>query len=195
MSSERIILFDGTNLDNWHSVYNEAPKWTVCDGYTTVTPYSGSIVSNVEYGDAHIHLEFKTPDMPDKTGQDKGNSGVFIHACYEIQVLDSFGINPPTRGDCAAIYGMFEPLTNACLPPDEWQSYDIYFRAPRFDGDRIIECARLTLLHNGVVVHNNIDLPGHTGGGLFGTPPARGPLMLQDHADQVSYRNIWIQPL
>ena len=194
MAHKKIVLFDGTSLDGWYSKRDGGPaKWTLEDGIMTVG--RGDIVTRYEFGDAHIHLEFREPDMPDHHGQGKGNSCVNVHGCYEIQVLDSYGVEKPTEGDCAAIYGMHAPLTNACLPPLEWQSYDIYFRAPRCEGDKMVECARMTMLHNGIVVHNNILLPRATPGGVFEHPVARGPLLLQDHGCPVSYRNIYIEEL
>ncbi|GHV11768.1 hypothetical protein FACS1894219_03490 [Clostridia bacterium] len=187
------ILFDGTNLDNWHTRNGSIPTWTIEDKAVTVT--KDDIISNEEFGDAFIHVEFREPDMPEAEGQAKGNSGVFIHGCYEIQVLDSFGHEPPDQSDCSAVYNMYAPLVNACLPALEWQTYDIIFRAPVFNGDEMTEPARLTLLHNGRVVHNNIILYRATPGGLTDHPVARGQLMLQDHWNKVSFRNIWIEEL
>jgi hypothetical protein len=187
------VLFDGTNLDNWYAHRGGPAAWTLADGAMTVS--HDDIISRAEYGDAHIHVEFREPDMPDKKGQEKGNSGVYVHGCYEIQVLDSYGIEKPDYGDCSAIYSMYAPLVNACLPALEWQTYDIIFRAPRFDGEEVTECARLTLLHNGKVVHNNILLHRTTPGGVTDKQVARGPLLLQDHGNPVSFRNIWIEEL
>lgn len=194
MAHKKTVLFDGTSLDGWYSMSDRSPaKWKLEDGIVTVG--RDCIVSRAEYGDAHIHVEFRIPDMPQASGQGKGNSGVYVHGCYEIQVLDSYGIEKPNEGDCAAIYGMYAPLTNACLPPLEWQTYDIYIRAPRFDGEQMTECARMTLLQNGIVVHNNVLLPRATPGGPIHRPVPRGPLMLQDHGNPVSFRNIWVEEL
>ena len=117
------------------------------------------------FTDFMLHLEFMTPDMPEATGQAKGNSGVFLQGRYEIQVLDSYGIKTPGKGDCGAIYNQFAPLVNACKPPLEWQTYDAVFRAPRVDdAGKIVEPARMTVLQNGLVIHNNVQLPGVTVG-------------------------------
>ena len=194
MPLAKTVLFDGTDLSNWRDGGGGAAQWEIKDGAMTVT--KGNIVSIAEYGDAHLHVEFRVPDMPEAEGQGKGNSGVYVHGCYEIQVLDSYGREQPDSSDCSAIYGMHAPLTNACLPPMEWQAYDIYFRAPRFDGNQKTENAKLTLLHNGTVVHNNITLPHATSGGVTHDREAmRGPLMLQDHDNPVSFRNIWFEAL
>ena len=168
MNKEKVYLFDGTD-----------------------------IVSDYQFSDAHIHVEFRIPDMPDCTGQAKGNSGVYVHGCYEIQVLDSYGIENPHNDDCSGIYSIQAPLCNACLPAEEWQTYDIIFRAPRFNQyGEIAEDGRITLLQNGIVVHNNFILPSVTPGGITeNRRVAKGPLMLQDHGNAVSFRNVWVMPL
>lgn len=196
MKMEKVVLFDGTNLDGWTARSNgETPDWKVEDGIMTVG--HSDIISKYEFGDAHIHVEFRCPDMPDCTGQAKGNSGVYVHGCYEVQVLDSYGIETPLNNDCSGIYSIYAPLANACKPALEWQTYDIIFRAPRFNQyGEVKEDSRMTLLHNGIVVHNNIVLPSVTPGGVTGDRrPARGPLMLQDHGNAVSFRNVWVMPL
>lgn len=196
MNKEKIYLFDGSDLNDWTTRgTGEIPNWKVEDGIFTVG--NGDIISNYQFGDAHIHVEFRTPDMPEATGQGKGNSGVYVHGCYEIQVLDSYGIEEPQSNDCSGIYKMHTPLFNACLPPMEWQTYDIIFRAPCFNKyGEIAENSRVTVIQNGIVVHNNVDLISVTPGGITdGKRPERGPLMLQDHGNAVSYRNVWVMPL
>lgn len=188
---EKITLFNGKDLAGWTGRDGSEPRWDVADGITTVKPGTGDIMTRRTFGDAFIHLEFRTPDMPNEHGQGKGNSGVFIHGRYEIQVLDSWGVDSG-RGDCSAIYDKHAPLFNNCLPAMEWQSYDIVFRAPRFGTDgKVTELPRLTLLHNGLPVHNNLVLESITGAAL-GEMSAEGPLLLQDHGNTVSYRNVWM---
>lgn len=190
---EKVVLFNGKDLSNWTSRSGgEAPAWEIENGVLTVTPRTGDIVSKEEFGDAFIHLEFRVPDMPDKTGQHKGNSGVFIHGRYEIQVLDSYGLEPG-KADCASIYDRYAVLFNNCRKPLEWQTYDIVFRAPRFDENgNVTEKPRLTLLFNGLPVHNNLILESLTGAPLTEEMVAVGPLLLQDHNNTVSFRNIWM---
>ena len=185
MNKEKVYLFDGTDLSGWKSRWSgNTPDWKVEDGIATVG--HEDIVSDYQFSDAHIHVEFRIPDMPDCTGQAKGNSGVYVHGCYEIQVLD-----------CSGIYSIQAPLCNACLPAEEWQTYDIIFRAPRFNQyGEIAEDGRITLLQNGIVVHNNFILPSVTPGGITeNRRVAKGPLMLQDHGNAVSFRNVWVMPL
>ncbi|MBQ7474744.1 MAG: DUF1080 domain-containing protein [Clostridia bacterium] len=196
---EKVILFDGTNLDGFYTWDDERPDektpaaWELKDGVMTVT--HGHLVSKYEYGDAQIHVEFRIPDQPDREGQWKGNSGVYVHGCYEIQVLDSWG-NEPKLDECGAIYGIAAPLTIASLEPEKWQTYDIVIRAAKLNGDGSIKVpAVITVLHNGVVIHNNLTLPRNNPGGVTNYVVERGPLLLQDHACPVSYRNIWVQPL
>ena len=187
----KVILFDGVGFDKWEKRGGGKVTWDN-DG-EAMTVVSGDIVSTVEYSDALVHVEFKIPDMPEAAGQAKGNSGVYVHGCYEIQVLDSYDRKEPDCSDCGAIYSLYAPLTNACRPAEEWQSYDIVIRAPRFDGDgNITEKARLTVLQNGFPIHNNIVLERVTPGGLSDHEPAKGPLILQDHGNKVSFRNIWL---
>lgn len=191
------VLFDGTNLDRWvkRDRPDEPAAWPLENGETTTR--GGDIVTRDTFRDFRLHVEFLCPDRgPNVYGQKRSNSGVFLQGRYEIQVLDSFGKQPPGKGDCGAVYNRAAPLTNACAPPNTWQTYDAFFRAARFDqkGNRE-EAARLTLLHNGIIIHNNVRLPGPTGGALDRDEIRPGPLLLQDHGDAVRYRNIWIVPL
>ena len=189
----KIVLFDGTDLSHFTQTDGSPAQWKVENGAMTVT--HGSIVSKETYGDAHIHVEWMEPDMPEATGQWKGNSGVYIHGCYELQVLDSYGVEPAKMDDCGAIYGIQAPRVNACKPALEWQTYDIYVRAARMEGDEILEYAIVTILQNGQVIHNNFVLPRSNPGGVYDKVVAEGPLMLQDHGNPVSFRNIWIETL
>jgi hypothetical protein len=134
--------------------------------------------------------------MPDAKGQAKGNSGVYLQTNYEVQVLDSYGIESPGRGDCGAIYNIAAPLVNASKPPMQWQSYDIVFRAPRFDAaGKKTESARITVFQNGILVQNNTEVPYPTFANPGAPESATGSLLLQDHGNAVSYRNIWVLPL
>ncbi|MGI6081873.1 MAG: 3-keto-disaccharide hydrolase [Limnochordia bacterium] len=186
-----VILFNGKDLSNWHQRNGQPATWTVEEGVMTVV--KGDILSEETFRDAFIHLEFRVPDMPEASGQAKGNSGVYVQGRYEIQVLDSYGINIPGKGDCGAIYNQFAPLVNACKPALEWQSYDIIFRAARVnDEGEVVENARMTVLQNGQVIQNNVILMGPTGGAIDHNVGEPGPLLLQDHRDKVQYRNVWM---
>jgi len=189
-----IVLFNGTDVTNWRKRNSEPAAWKVAEG--VMTAGGGDIVSEQRFVDFQLHLEFRIPEMREKKGQARGNSGVYLQGRYEIQVLDSYGIGVPGKGDCGAVYDQFAPLVNACKPPLEWQSYDAFFRAARVDGaGRVTEPVRLTLLQNGIVIQNNVQLPGVTGGAMDKNVGEPGPLLLQDHGDPVQYRNVWVLPL
>ena len=191
---EAVVLFDGTSLEGWTNRDGEAAEWLVKDDAVEVVPGKGPIFSKYTFRDCYLHLEFRCSDMPDVAGQKKSNSGVFLQNRYEIQVLDSYGWKVPGTGDCGAIYNHHAPLVNACKPPMEWQTYDIFFRAARFaPGRKKIENARITMCHNGQLIHNNVEQWCKTSG----NPPAPdewdtrpGPLQ-----NIVWFRNIWLVPL
>jgi len=187
---DAVILFNGNDLKNWHKMGGGPAVWKVQDG--VMTAGGGDIESNETFTDAFIHVEFMEPDMPEATGQEKGNSGVYVQSRYEIQVLDSYGIKVPGRGDCGAIYGQYAPLVNANKPPLQWQTYDIIFRAVRVDSSgKVIEPGRITVLQNDQVIQNNVELLGPTAAGdpNVGAP---GPLLLQDHGTPLKFRNVWL---
>jgi len=191
-----VILFNGKDLNNWTTRNGGKAGWEVADGVMTVVRGTGDIMTKETFTDFMLHLEFMTPDMPEATGQAKGNSGVFLQGRYEIQVLDSYGIEVPGKGDCGAIYNQFASLVNACKPPLQWQTYDVIFRAARVDDSgKVTEQARVTVLQNGMVIHNNVQFWGATGGLINDKLGEPGPLLLQDHGNPVKYRNVWIVPL
>lgn len=196
-----VVLFNGHDVAGWTTRDGKPAGWKAQDGVLHVVPGTGDIMTRDRFTDFRLHLEFRCPDMPEAKGQAKGNSGVFLQGRYEIQVLDSYGIRVPGLGDCGAIYNQFSPLVNACRPAMEWQTYDVVFRAPRVpcapghNAEGALEGVRLTVLHNGRVIHNNIVLPGVTGAAIDENVEEPGPLLLQDHGDLVAYRNLWIVPL
>ncbi|HEU4423604.1 MAG TPA: DUF1080 domain-containing protein, partial [Pilimelia sp.] len=170
--------------------------WPVSGGSAEVL--GGDIQTRQSFGDFKLHVEFWLPNLPpDVTGQRRANSGVYLQNRYEIQVLDTFGKPTLDSTECASIYAKRAPDSNAGTAPETWQTYEITFRAARFNGSTKIENARVTVVWNGVTVHNNVAIDGPTGGG---SPegPSGGPIRLQDHGDpgdNVRYRNIWIEPL
>ena len=192
--SNAVVVFIGVDLSNWIKRDGEAPVWPVENG--VMTSRGGDIMTQETFLDFYMHLEFCCPDMPEATGQAKGNSGVYLAGRYEIQVLDSYGWKVPGKGDCGAVYDQYAPLLNACKPALEWQSYDVIFRAARLDeAGSVKERARVTVLHNGIVIHDNVELFGPTGGAIDSREGIPGPLLLQDHGDAVQYRNIWFVSL
>ncbi len=180
-----IILFDGTNLDQFNGDKGKPIQWKVEDGTLEIAPGTGSILTKEIFQDFHLHLEFRIPE-----DSKNGNSGIYIHQRYEIQILDSYG-KENSPGMCASLYRQKMPDFNVCKPPGQWQRYEIIFRAPRWDGDKKIENARITLIHNGITVHNNIEATNKTGAGAQEGPNLR-PILIQDHGAKVKFRNIWI---
>jgi Domain of Unknown Function (DUF1080) len=146
-----------------------------------------------------LHVEFAEPAPPKGESQERGNSGVFLMGLYEIQVLDSYENKTYADGQASAVYGQYPPLVNASRPPGQWQSYDIVFHGPRFDKEgKLMRAARATVLHDGVLVQDNVELSGPTAHGQrppYKAHPEKLPLALQDHGDPVRYRNIWIREL
>lgn len=200
--SDAVVLFDGTDLSGWYTRNDddevEEARWKVEDGYMEVVGGAGSIISKEEFGDCQVHVEWAAPSKVEGTSQGRGNSGVILMGFYEIQVLDSYENMSYADGQASAMYGQFPPLVNASRPPGHWQTYDIVFEAPVFRGEDLVEPARVTVFHNGVLVHNHRAFIGRMTYRQLATysphGPA-GPLMLQDHGNPVRYRNIWVRPL
>jgi hypothetical protein len=195
--SDAIILFDGNGLDSWQSIDGEPAKWETSPFAMTVKPGSGDILSKKAFCDVQLHLEFNTAIEPEKTSQNKANSGVFLQSRYEVQILDNYTNTTYPNGQVASIYKQSIPLVNPSRPAGEWQSYDIIFKAPRFEGERLISPAYLTVLLNGVLVQNHVELAGQTE--WIGKPKyhAHGclPIKLQDHGSPNRFRNIWVREL
>ena len=191
-----VVLFDGRNLKKWTGIKGKKAGWKLLGkGAMEVVPKTGSIITKKSYGDHRLHVEFRSPFMPSSRGQKRGNSGVYLHGRYEVQILDSYGLEGMDN-ECGGIYKISRPRVNACAPPTHWQTYDITFRAPRFDGKgEKIENARITVYHNGINIHKDLELPTFTGSSIAKNEVPTAPLMLQDHKDHVQYRNIWIEEL
>jgi 3-keto-disaccharide hydrolase len=197
--SDAIILFDGSNLDQWVSVNDgDEAKWKLEGDHMTVVAGTGMIATKEKFGDIQLHLEFRTPAEVKGDGQGRGNSGVFLQGRYEVQVLDNYENRTYSNGQCAAIYKQTIPLVNACKKPGEWQSYDIIYNAPHFNADGIkIKSGYVTVIHNGVLVQNHTEIKGTSE--YIGQPKniAHGDaaLSLQDHGNPMSFRNIWVRKL
>jgi hypothetical protein len=196
--SDAIVLFDG-DLSEWRSLKGGgAPKWKVENGYFEVVPGSGDIATRETFGDVQLHVEWTAPASGRGRSQDRGNSGILLMGLYEVQVLDNH--NNPTYADgtAGAIYGQWPPLVNALRPIGQWQSYDIVFEAPVFEGGTLVRPAFFTVLVNGVIVHNRKPSLGPMVWRQVATykpHPAEGPILLQDHSHPVRYRNIWVRRL
>ncbi|MEM1320121.1 MAG: DUF1080 domain-containing protein [Bacteroidota bacterium] len=196
--SDAIVLFDGTNLDQWMADDSTAAKWTIEDGHMTVKPGGGGVTTKESFGDIQLHIEWRSPEVVLKEGQLRGNSGVFLQSRYEVQVLDSYNNRTYANGQAGSVYKQYIPLVNASRKPGEWETYDIIFKAPRFNEDGIrVAAGRLTVLHNGILIQNNVEIQGTTE--YIGLPKNKAhgnaPIYLQDHGDLVSYRNIWVRKL
>jgi hypothetical protein len=197
--SDAVVLFDGKDLARWVSVADGGPaKWKVENGYMEVVAKTGYIATRDAFGDCQLHVEFAEPTPPTGEGQERGNSGVFLMGLYEIQVLDSYENKTYADGQASAVYGQYPPQVNASRPPAQWQTYNVIFHRPRFKDGKVISPARVTVLYNGVLVQDNVELTGPTAHGQrppYKPGPDKLPLQLQDHGDPVRYRNIWIREL
>ncbi len=197
--SDAIVLFDGKNLSQWEAVNGGPAKWNVGNGYFETAPKTGNIRTKQPFGNCQLHVEWATPSPPRGEDQDRGNSGVFLHSLYEIQVLDSYQNITYPDGQAAAVYGQYPPLVNASHPPGQWQTYDVVFHGPRFESDgKLRRPAYVTVLHNGMLVQDHVAIMGpteHKQRPPYHVTPDKLPLMLQDHNHPVRYRNIWIREL
>jgi hypothetical protein len=197
--SDALVLYGGTkDTVNWVQENGKPSKWNA-DTCLTVKPKSGSIKTVKPFGDCQLHIEWRTPSEVVGTSQGRGNSGIFLMGLYELQVLDSYNNETYYNGQAGSIYKQFIPLVNASLSPGIWQTYDVVFTAPRFDANgALLTPATFTVFHNGVLIQNHVKLRGPTE--YIGIPQYKAhedklPLLLQDHNNPVSYRNIWIREL
>jgi len=197
--SDAVVLFDGRDLAKWQHKDGSAAKWKLGAGYFEVVPGTGQLYTRASFGDCQLHVEFAEPTPPHGGEQERGNSGVFLHDRYEVQVLDSYQSQTYPDGQAGAIYGQFPPLVNASRAPGLWQIYDIVFHGPRFDATgHLTRPARMTVFLNGVLVQDDVELTGptaHRQRPPYAAEPAKLPLSLQDHGNAVRYRNIWIREL
>jgi len=189
--SDAVVLFGGSDMDEWNK------SWKVADGYMEVNG-KGSVTTKRSFGDCQLHLEFATPAEVKGNGQGRGNSGIHFMGAYEVQILDSFENQTYPDGQCASLYGQCPPLVNVSRGPGEWQSYDIVFKAPRFEGGELSQPASVTVFHNGVCVHAErefIGLTRHRDVAKYTDTKTTGPISLQDHGNPMRFRNIWVRPL
>jgi hypothetical protein len=197
--SDAVVLFDGKDASKWTGEKGAPFGWKVENGYMEVKPDTGSISTKDSFGDCQLHVEFSTPVPATGESQHRGNSGVFPMGFYEIQVLDSYQNKTYADGQASALYGQYPPLVNASRPPGQWQTYDIVFHGPRFAADgKLLRPARVTVLHNGVLTQDNVELTGptaHRERPAYKPHPAKLPLSLQNHGNPVRYRNVWIREL
>lgn len=196
--SDAITLFGGDDLNAWQALKGGEAAWSVQDASFTVKPGSGDIKTKQSFCDIQLHIEWKTPtDVEGLQGQQRNNSGIFLQQRYEIQVLDSYNNPTYANGQAASVYKQSIPLVNVMRPAGQWQYYDIIYTAPRFDGAILSKPAYVTVMHNGVLVQNHVEIQGKTE--WIGAPSYKAhgcaPLQLQDHGNQVSFRNLWVREL
>jgi len=198
--SDAVVLFEGKDLSKWQNDKGRPAGWKVENGYMEAVKDAGNIRTRDEFSDFQLHIEFATPEKVQSNSQGRGNSGVFMLGIYELQVLDTYDNLTYPDGQCGAMYGQYPPLVNACKPPGQWQSYDVIFEAPRWDeSGKLIKKAAITVIQNGVVLHNRKEYMGPTGHKTLSsydrTKASRGPIALQDHGNPMRFRNIWIRSL
>ena len=193
--SDAIVLFHGRDVSSWVAMDGSPTKWVVKDGAMECVPGSGYVRTSECFGDCQLHVEWATPIVARGEGQGRGNSGVFFGmGRYEVQVLDSYENKTYADGSAGSIYGQYPPLVNASRPPGKWQFYDIIWTAPRFDLEgKLLSRARVTVIHNGVLVQNNVELTGPTSWlerAPYAPQPQKLPIAFQDHDNPVRYRNV-----
>lgn len=203
--SDAIVLFNGKDLSAWLSTPPKgktggpaAPAWKVENGYMEVVPGTGTLYTKEKFGDCQLHIEWAAPAEIRSSSQLRGNSGVILMNRYEIQVLDSWNNTTYADGQAGAIYGQWPPLVNAARKPGEWQVYDIAFEAPKFEGEKLVKPAYVTVIHNGVLLHHHQAFIGrmrHRDVGTYAPHEPEEPLQLQNHNTSVRFRNIWIRKL
>lgn len=200
--SDAIILFDGNDLSKWEQAVRgggvSEPKWKVENGYIEIVPRTGRLRTKDSFGDCQLHVEWQIPPEAKGNGQSIGNSGIELMGRYEIQVLESADHLTYADGGAGAVYGVWAPLANPTRPQGEWNAYDIFFEAPRFEGDKLVKPAYITVMFNGVLVQHHKDYLGTTIWRKLGTYTPHSPelpLTLQDHSQAVRFRNIWIRKL
>jgi hypothetical protein len=190
--ADAIVLFEGRDLSKW-----QTNIWKVVDG--CIESVGGGNLTTVEnFKNCQIHLEWMAPPDFNGTWDNQGNNGVMLMGLYEIQIFDSYNAKLYPDGQAAAIYGQTPPLVNACRPPGEWQTYDIIFHVPVFEGEKLLQPARVTMFHNGLLVHLNEEIHGETGHRIlpaYNHKVSAGPLSLAGHNCPVRFRNIWLRPL
>lgn len=196
--ADATILFDGKNLDSWVDKDGKKARWTVADGAITVAKGTGDIKTKQTFGDIQLHIEWRTPAKVEGDGQGRGNSGIFFCEKYELQILDSYNNRTYSNGQAGSIYKQAIPMVNVSRGPGEWQMYDVVFLAPKFNEDGTLrEAGRITVFHNGVLIHHNTEIKGTTEyiGAPKIIPHGKGSIRLQDHGNPTSFRNIWVREL
>jgi hypothetical protein len=201
--SDAIVLFDGKDLSKWNAASfgrggaaaATEPQWKIADGHAEMR---GGIVSKESFGDIQLHVEWTTTPVDDsmRVGQQRGNSGIVFMGRYEVQVLSGYDNPTYADGGAGAIYGVYPPMVNPCLPEGQWNSFDFVFEAPKFDGDKLVKPAFLTLFFNGVMVHNRAQFLGSTAHeplAAYTPHAAELPLQLQGHVGPAWYRNVWVR--
>ena len=213
--SDAIVLFDGKDLSKWNAVSfggrrggggpqpgqqppqppSTEPQWKIVDGHAEMR---GGIVTKESFGDIQLHVEWTTPPVEDpmRVGQQRGNSGIVFMGRYEVQVLSGYDNPTYADGGAGAIYGVYPPMVNPCLPEGQWNTFDFVFEAPRFEGDKLVKPAFCTLFFNGVMVHNRAQFLGSTAHeplAAYTPHPPELPLQLQGHVGPAWYRNIWVR--
>lgn len=200
--ADAIVLFDGKDLSHWIARLRDGqqvePQWKVENGYLEIVPRTGRLVTKEKFGDIQLHVEWMIPKGSDGAGQGRGNSGIELMGRYEIQVLESFENLTYADGQAASIYGQWPPLVNASRPEGEWNVYDIFFEAPRFEGGKLAKPAYVTVIHNGMLMHHRKEILGravHRRVATYTPHEPEEPLSLQDHGRPLRYRNIWVRRL